>query len=315
MQMSLVSLLAHLESVRLQPVFRLSILILMTNESASYLPLIAYLRQVLVNAHKKAYTISVGKLNPAKLANFAEIECFVLVACPENSLIDAKVEPTSIASILVPSDKPSCYQDFFRPIVTPFELQLALQPSPTWTGDYVLDFEEVLARGIFKTSSDQDEEGDPDRPMFSLMTGRYRHAKRYGGELLHHLLSVPLFPAETEDDRVPAPPPSSSALVLRDQDTTIATLKDAAAGVPFSLCATYQRLNRPLTKANFCNHERSAASKHVRGWIHLASSNKDGAVSRGAMMMTIELKMSKRNAPNYIKMLGDPAEQTAVSTL
>ncbi|EEB92559.1 hypothetical protein MPER_08911, partial [Moniliophthora perniciosa FA553] len=42
-------------------------------------------------SRKKSYTISVGKLNPAKLANFMEIECFVLVACPENSLIDAKV--------------------------------------------------------------------------------------------------------------------------------------------------------------------------------------------------------------------------------
>jgi Putative diphthamide synthesis protein len=106
MQMSLVSLLEHLESVRRQPVFWLSIVILMTNESASYLPLIAYLRQVLANAHKKAYTISVGKLNPAKLANFAEIECFVLVACPENSLLDAKVQSTSISSILVASDIP-----------------------------------------------------------------------------------------------------------------------------------------------------------------------------------------------------------------
>lgn len=63
----------------------------MTNESASYLPLIVHLRQILARAHKKVYTISVGKLNPAKLANFPEIECFVLVACPENSLVDAKV--------------------------------------------------------------------------------------------------------------------------------------------------------------------------------------------------------------------------------
>ena len=71
--------------------------------------------------------------------------------------------------------------------MTPFELQLALQPSPTWTGEYVLDFEEVLARGPSKPSSDKNddiEEGDPDRPMFSLVTGKYRHAKRYGGELL-----------------------------------------------------------------------------------------------------------------------------------
>lgn len=76
------------------------VVVLMTNESASYLPLIAHLRQVLAGAHKKAYTISVGKLNPAKLANFPEIECFVLVACPENSLVDAKVQ--SMSTLLLP---------------------------------------------------------------------------------------------------------------------------------------------------------------------------------------------------------------------
>jgi diphthamide biosynthesis protein 2 len=58
---------------------------------ASYLPLITHLRALLARAHKKSYTLSVGKLNPAKLANFAEIECFVLVACPENSLVEARV--------------------------------------------------------------------------------------------------------------------------------------------------------------------------------------------------------------------------------
>ncbi|KAH9016449.1 diphthamide biosynthesis protein [Lactarius pseudohatsudake] len=161
---------------------------------ASYLPLIARIRQLLVSARKKAYTISVGKLNPAKLANFAEIECFVLVACPENSVIDAK--------------------DFFRPIVTPFELQLALQPSPTWTGEYVLDFDQVLAREPPKhLLDDEDEDGDPDRPVFSLVTGKYRHAKRYG-----------------EDDPTPAQESTSSALILRDQDGTVTTLRDSAAG-------------------------------------------------------------------------------------
>ena len=58
---------------------------------ASYLPLISHLRKVLGDAHKKFYTISVGKLNPSKLANFMEIECFVLVACPENSVLETKV--------------------------------------------------------------------------------------------------------------------------------------------------------------------------------------------------------------------------------
>ena len=76
---------------------------------------------------------------------------------------------------------------------------------------------------------------------------------------------------------------------------------------PFSLRATYQRLllNRPLAKANFCNHERSVVSRRVQGWIHLVSSNKDGAVSRGAMMMTIELRTSKRSAAYHrVRLLG-----------
>lgn len=57
----------------------------------SYLPLISHLRKLLRKRQKKSYTVSVGKLNPSKLGNFAEVECWVLVACPENSLIDSKV--------------------------------------------------------------------------------------------------------------------------------------------------------------------------------------------------------------------------------
>jgi Putative diphthamide synthesis protein len=67
---------------------------------ASYLPLISHLRKILTKAQKKSYTISVGKLNPAKLGNFMEIECFVLVACPENSLIDAKVSIKKVLGLL-----------------------------------------------------------------------------------------------------------------------------------------------------------------------------------------------------------------------
>lgn len=37
------------------------------------------------------YTIAVGKLNVAKLANFMEIDVYVLVACPEASLVDSQV--------------------------------------------------------------------------------------------------------------------------------------------------------------------------------------------------------------------------------
>jgi diphthamide biosynthesis protein 2 len=66
---------------------------------ASYLPLIKHLRALLARSHKKSYTISVGKLNPSKLANFMEIECFVLVACPENSLVEARVRLLYLTSL------------------------------------------------------------------------------------------------------------------------------------------------------------------------------------------------------------------------
>ena len=37
------------------------------------------------------YTFVVGKINPEKLANFMGIDVFVLIACPENSLINSQV--------------------------------------------------------------------------------------------------------------------------------------------------------------------------------------------------------------------------------
>ncbi len=132
---------------------------------ASYLPLIKHLRSLLAQNHKKSYTISVGKLNPAKLANFMEVECWVLVACPENSMIDAK--------------------EFYKPIVTPFELGIALRREPDWTGKYVLDFEQLLAESESAIEAkDLDagagEDQDGDRPIFSLVSGTFRQAKRYG---------------------------------------------------------------------------------------------------------------------------------------
>ncbi|KAJ7086396.1 putative diphthamide synthesis protein-domain-containing protein [Mycena belliarum] len=155
---------------------------------ASYLPLIKHLRALLARSRKKSYTISVGKLNPSKLANFMEIECFVLVACPENSLVEAR--------------------DFLRPIITPFELEVALQAEQSWTGRYVLDFERLLAE------SRADDSDDPDQPVFSLITGKYRHAKRFGGSV-------------KGKEALPAEP--SSSVILRNQNTAVALADSAGA--------------------------------------------------------------------------------------
>ncbi|KAI5891539.1 diphthamide biosynthesis protein [Schizophyllum commune H4-8] len=163
---------------------------------ASYLPLIKHLRETLKKAQKKSYTISVGKLNPAKLANFMEIECFVLVACPENSVIEAK--------------------EFLRPIVTPFELQIALQAEPDWTGRYVLDFEQLLAESKAAgeapgTTNGTHTQEDAERPHFSLVTGKYKQARRFGVE------------EDTTDTT------DGSSAVARSAGNALARLADSAA--------------------------------------------------------------------------------------
>ncbi|KAI0702377.1 diphthamide biosynthesis protein [Cerioporus squamosus] len=179
---------------------------------ANYLPLISHLRDIIKRAHKKSYTLSVGKINPAKLGNFLEIECFVLVACPENSLLDAK--------------------EFLRPIVTPYELEVALQPTQTWTGRYVLDFEQLLKEQKDAVEGESQyappestEEEDIDQPVFSLVTGRYRHAKRYGD-------ADGPSTDETGD---------SSAVVLRNQENALSKMGDSAAA-QFLQSRTFQGL-------------------------------------------------------------------------
>jgi diphthamide biosynthesis protein 2 len=103
----------------------------------------------------------VGKVNVPKLANYAEIDAFVLVACQQNSLMDSK--------------------EFYKPIVTPYELQLALSERDEWTGELKTDFHEVLP-AIVQTASELEASADgggdedtSDAPFFSLVTGTYQN--------------------------------------------------------------------------------------------------------------------------------------------
>ncbi|GAO52732.1 hypothetical protein G7K_6802-t1 [Saitoella complicata NRRL Y-17804] len=134
---------------------------------AGYLTLISDLRKLIFEAGKKPYTFVMGKLNPAKMANFGEVECFVLVACGENSLIESR--------------------DFYRPVVTPYELGLALRArggeAPSWTGEWVTDFDRVMRLNSSNPPGNDDEGKDPwasddDEPHFSLITGRYESSSR-----------------------------------------------------------------------------------------------------------------------------------------
>ena len=133
---------------------------------ARYNDIILRLKEMLKKSDKKFYTIVVGKLNVAKLANFMEVDIFVLVACPENSLIDSR--------------------DFYKPIVTPYEMEIACLTSREWTGDYITDFSQLLPGSASHVEIEtKDEE---DEPEFSLISGGMRSNTKQTGRSHGHLL-------------------------------------------------------------------------------------------------------------------------------
>ncbi|CAM9199138.1 unnamed protein product [Discosporangium mesarthrocarpum] len=96
-----------------------------------YQAVVKSLRRLVEAEGRKAYVLAVGKVNVAKLANFAEVEVFCIVACAENSLLDSR--------------------EFHVPVVTPLELEVALGRRE-WDGFYSTDFEDLTVPLLLTTS-------------------------------------------------------------------------------------------------------------------------------------------------------------------
>lgn len=77
-----------------------------------------------LQAGKKTYTLLMGKPNPAKLANFPEIEVFVMLADPQGLILDSK--------------------EYLNPIITPHEAFLAFTGREFDAAHYRLDFGDLL---------------------------------------------------------------------------------------------------------------------------------------------------------------------------
>jgi diphthamide biosynthesis protein 2 len=153
----------------------------------NYLHIVSHVRSQIAAAGKKSYMFVVGKLNPAKVANFSEIGGWVVIGCWESSLVDSK--------------------DFWKPVITPFELELALRGDMerVWTGEWRSDYQTILdgvrdeklgrleaeRNGVTPISDalpdgeavdrdvdghgGEDEDSEPESipPEFDLRTGRY----------------------------------------------------------------------------------------------------------------------------------------------
>ncbi len=58
-------------------------------------------------------------------------------------------------------------------------MNLALDPTRDWTGEYKVDFRDVLPELIEGTESTWTSTEDDDAPVFSLVTGRYEQRQRH----------------------------------------------------------------------------------------------------------------------------------------
>lgn len=157
-----------------------------TLSAAQRRPMLTAIKALVRRAGRKHYVMVMGKLNEAKLANFLEVGIYVLLGSAEHSILDSKT--------------------FYRPVVTPFELHLALTPGAEWTGEYVLDYGRMLPRlacdddddggaeaGAARTAGRADaglSEGEDEAPQFSLLSGklvsraRPHHAESLGSRAL-----------------------------------------------------------------------------------------------------------------------------------
>jgi len=144
------------------------------------------LRNVIAKSGRSSYTFAMGKVNPAKIANFAEIECFIMVACAETSWLDEGEQ-----------------REMHIPIITPLELHMALGeggPEAQWGEcDYSLDYNDFLTKYPHYVQSETSQEtphsdeknvndnghdesdgttGDEDAPYFSLISGKYESSRK-----------------------------------------------------------------------------------------------------------------------------------------
>ncbi|KAG7400138.1 Diphthamide biosynthesis protein 2 [Phytophthora boehmeriae] len=206
---------------------------------SKYLDVVHSLQKLIKKSGRKSYLFVVGKVNVPKLANYAEIDAFVLVACQQNTLMDSK--------------------EYYKPIVTPYELQLALSPDEEWDGQYKTDFREVLpalAQTTLGVEAAAGEEEDADNPFFSLVSGTYKTTSR--GPTSDNSSATHTLTANGEPD-------ASTALQVKDERTELTTYRSEAA--EFLATREYRGLDPRLGKT--AAHAAVEGSTGIaRGYTH-----------------------------------------------
>lgn len=121
------------------------------------------LANLIKDSGKKHYMFVVGKPNVAKLANFEAIDIWCILGCGQSGIVLDQ------------------NNEFYRPIITPYELTMALNPEVVWTGKWVVNFEQILneiSENDDNSEYTENDNADDDAPEFSAVTGQYVSSSR-----------------------------------------------------------------------------------------------------------------------------------------
>ncbi|KAL3806927.1 hypothetical protein ACHAXA_006642 [Cyclostephanos tholiformis] len=198
----------------------IAILIGTSSKSYSFRRLLSLTRQRIQSTGRTAYTFSVGKLSTAghKLSNFAEIDCYVLIACGESVAKFWKMER----------------EEMSVPVLTPLELDVALG-FREWDGRYSCDFGDLIRwnvadgivmkddghhggvddnvshcnndelLGLKNSEQRKDEEchnsSDDDEPFFSIISGKYEQSNAFNtskqnARMSHSSINLEVLPGQ-----------------------------------------------------------------------------------------------------------------------
>ncbi|XP_028791515.1 2-(3-amino-3-carboxypropyl)histidine synthase subunit 2 [Neltuma alba] len=170
---------------------------------AGYLHMIHQMKELITGAGKKAYTMVMGRPNPAKLANFPECDVFIYVSCAQTALLDSK--------------------EYLAPVITPYEATIAFSRGSQWTGSYVMEFRDLI-------ELPQVEAGNQEEARFSFLQGGYVE------DIDNHEN------AKEDREALALVNATEKALQLRDNSGSLIK-RDAKSGAEFFAARSYQGLN------------------------------------------------------------------------
>ncbi|AAS52781.1 AER097Cp [Eremothecium gossypii ATCC 10895] len=135
--------------------------------------LISSLVELIRSCGKKHYMFVVGKPNVAKLANFEPVDVWCVLGCGHGGIVLDHAN------------------EFYKPIVTPYELTLALAPELSWTGAWVVDFNTVIDGISADLGLQAGAIPAENVPEFDAVTGKYVGNSRPLRELNHLEIESP----------------------------------------------------------------------------------------------------------------------------